>query len=81
MAEQTEELIFVGYTNGYQILYATEDHGGEGMFYATTEHDCYIPLYMLKSHAHRLQTTSNMEVTLDMVKGQAAGTTGERGEG
>ena len=63
-----DELIFVGYTNGYQILYATEADGGEGSFYSDTDNDCYIPLYMLKSHAHRLQSTSNMDVTLDKLK-------------
>ena len=63
-----DKLIFVGYTNGNQILYATGINGGEGSFYADTDNDCYIPLYMLKSHAHRLQSTSNMSVTLDKLK-------------
>lgn len=63
-----DELIFVGYTNGNQILYATEAEGGEGSFYSSTDNDCYIPLYMLKSHAHRLQNTSNMNVTLEKLK-------------
>ena len=63
-----DELIFVGYTNGNQILYATEINGWEGSFYADTDNDCYIPLYMLKSHAHRLQSTSNMHVTLEKLK-------------
>ena len=61
-----EELVFVGYTNGYQIFYAaSEEYGGEGSFYSDTEGDSYIPLYMLKRHVHRLETTSKMNVTLD----------------
>lgn len=48
-----EELFFVGYTNGAQVLYATEDSGS---FYKDTDNDCYIPLYMLKAHEHRLKT-------------------------
>ena len=59
-----DELIFVGYTNGAQVLCATEPHGGEGLFYSNTENGCYIPLYMLKTHAHRLKNTTNGEVTL-----------------
>lgn len=58
-----DDLIFVGYTNGYQILYASES--GEGSFYNDTENECYIPLYMLKSHAHRIETTTGGNITLD----------------
>ena len=61
-----DELIFVGYTNGMQVIYANDsNHGGEGSFYKDTECGCLIPLYMLKSHWHRLQSTSNGEVTLE----------------
>ena len=63
-----DELIFVGYTNGHQVLYATEQHGGEGTFYSDTDNDCYIPLYMLKTHAHRLENTTNGAVTLERIK-------------
>ena len=62
--ELQSELVFVGYTDGYQILYGAES---EGVFYSDTENECYIPLYMLKSHVHRLQTTSDMNVTLEQV--------------
>ena len=47
-----EDLFFVGYTNGAQVLYASED---EGSFYSNTENGCFIPLYMLKTHEHRLE--------------------------
>ena len=64
----SDELIFVGYTNGNQILYANDaNEGGEGMFYKDTENDCYIPLYMLKTHWHRLETTSNGNVTIERI--------------
>ena len=67
--ELNDELIFVGYTNGNQVLYANvEKFGGQGAFYKTTEHDCYIPLYMLKKHVHRLESTSDGEVTLGRVR-------------
>ena len=39
--EKTEALIFVGYTNGYQILYAAEEGG---TFHPDTDGDCQIPL-------------------------------------
>lgn len=68
MAEELQsDLVFVGYTNGYQILYGAESEGGEGSFYSDTRNACYIPLYMLKSHVHRLQTTTDMNVTLERV--------------
>ena len=51
-AHERQELFFVGYTNGAQVLYASKD---EGSFYKDTESDCYIPLYMLKTHEHRLE--------------------------
>lgn len=56
MKQRIEDLVFVGYTNGSQIHYVKE--GDEGAFYADTEGDCYIPLYMLKAHLHRIETTS-----------------------
>ncbi len=50
-----KELMHVGFTNGAQIKYAKDE---EGAFYPDTDGDCYIPLYMLKSHEHRIETTS-----------------------
>ena len=50
-----KELLHVGFTNGTQVKYAKDE---EGAFYPDTEGDCYIPLYMLKSHEHRVETTS-----------------------
>ena len=44
--------VFVGYTNGYQIHCAKES---EGFFYPNTDNECYIPLYMLAIHEHRLE--------------------------
>jgi hypothetical protein len=52
---KNKELIHVGFTNGYQVKYAKDE---EGAFYPDTSGDCYIPLYMLKSHEHRIETTS-----------------------
>lgn len=66
--ELHDELIFVGYTNGHQILYASEAGEGEGAFYSDTDNDCYIPLYMLKTHWHRLESTTNGEVTLERIR-------------
>ena len=63
-----KELVFVGYTNGLQILYATKGEGGEGAFYADTDNGCYIPLYMLRTHWHRLESTTGGEVTLERIK-------------
>ena len=63
-----DELIFVGYTNGDQILYASSKrHGGEGSFYRSAECDRYIPLYMLKTHASRIESTTNGYVTLEQI--------------
>lgn len=50
-----KDLLHVGFTNGSQIKYAKVE---EGSFYPNTDGDCYIPLYMLKSHEHRIETTS-----------------------
>ena len=50
-----KELLHVGFTNGTQVKYAKDE---EGAFYPDTDGDCYIPLYMLKSHEHRVETTS-----------------------
>lgn len=65
--ELHDELIFVGYTNGYQILYANDAIEGEGSFYSNTDGDSIIPLYMLKTHYHRLESTTNGNVTLDRI--------------
>ncbi len=63
--ELHDELLFVGYTNGHQILYASQ---GDGTIYKNKDNDCHIPVYMLKTHWHRIQTTSGMQVTLEMIK-------------
>lgn len=52
---KNNELVHVGFTNGDQITYAKTE---EGSFYPDTKGCCYIPLYMLKSHEHRIETTS-----------------------
>lgn len=52
---KNNELVHVGFTNGDQITYAKTE---EGSFYPNTDGNCYIPLYMLKSHEHRIETTS-----------------------
>ena len=61
-----EDLSFVGFTNGSQISYANAEEG-EGCFYFNSDNDCYIPLYMLKAHLHRIETTSNGEVTAETI--------------
>ena len=63
--EKIDALIFVGYTNGYQILYAAVD---AGTFYPDTDNECWIPLYMLEGHVPRLESTSDMTVTLEKLK-------------
>lgn len=66
--ELHDKLVFVGYTNGAQILYANDEkQGGEGAFYKTTDHDCWIPLYMLKTHTHRIENQVT-NVTLETIK-------------
>jgi hypothetical protein len=63
------KLRFVGYTNGVQLLYAAkESNGGEGVFYSTTDQNCIIPLYMLKIHDHRIETTTEGEVCAVMLE-------------
>lgn len=64
-----DDLIFVGYTNGMQIIYANDTQdGGEGYFYKDNDCNCCIPLYMLKTHWHRLESTSNNEVNLERLQ-------------
>lgn len=67
--ELQDDLIFVGYTNGAQVLYANDSNfGSQGAFFKTSDHNSIIPLYMLKTHAHRLETTTEREVTLERIK-------------
>ncbi len=60
------ELVHIGYTNGAQVLYCVTDESGS--FYPDTENDTCIPVYMLRTHAHRLESTTNGAVTLDRIK-------------
>lgn len=55
--DMNENLIFVGFTNGHQIDYAKD---GEGAFYSDPSSGCIIPLYMLKTHEHRLETSKDI---------------------
>ena len=62
-------LRFIGYTNGAQLLYAAkESNGGEGSFYRTSDQNCIIPLYMLKTHDYRIETTTDGEVCALMLE-------------
>ena len=61
-----EGLCFIGFTNGTQISYAMESDG-EGVFYNDSKNECYIPVYMLKSHLHRIETTSGGAVTAESI--------------
>ena len=48
-----KELIHIGYTNHAQVKYVTEGNE-EAAIFPDTEHECYIPVYMLNIHAHRV---------------------------
>jgi len=62
-----EDLAFIGFTNGDQIAYANSNDVREGAFYFDSENQCYIPLYMLKAHLHRIELTSFENVTAEML--------------
>lgn len=47
------ELIHVGFTNGHQVTYVTEQKL-DGSFYPDSDNECYVPLYMLNIHSHRV---------------------------
>ena len=60
----SDHICFVGFTNGDQIKYGLTDKDG-GSFYPDTGHDCLIPLYMLKTHWHRIESTSKTGFSFD----------------
>lgn len=57
-----KDLIHIGFTNKSQIKYVTEDKD-EGAFYQNSDHGCYIPIYMLNVHAHRVGSESKIYCT------------------
>tara|TARA_R110000824_G_scaffold400649_2_gene608654 strand:- start:1329 stop:1664 length:336 start_codon:yes stop_codon:yes gene_type:complete len=50
MSDYMDKLIHVGFTNKYQLDYASE---AEGAFYSDSDNECNIPLYMLSVHSMR----------------------------
>ena len=56
------KLIHIGFTNESQVQYVTEDKE-EGAFYPNSDHGCYIPIYMLNVHAHRVGQDSKIYCT------------------
>lgn len=50
---QQQKLIHIGFTNEHQVIYATEDKT-EAAFYPDSDNECYIPVYMLAVHTHRV---------------------------
>jgi len=62
--EDMSGLIHVGFTNKYQLDYANE---AEGAFYADSDNECYIPLYMLKAHSMRAPDSVVVETHEAMV--------------
>lgn len=61
-----ENLRHVGYTNGYQLYYNKSEESG--LFYPDTDGNCIIPLYMLKTHDHRIEITTDGEVCALMLE-------------
>jgi hypothetical protein len=62
------EYLHVGFTNGANIKLLQEtDYGA---MYSNTNQNCYIPLYMLKDHLHRIETTGGDLEVLSKVNGQ-----------
>jgi len=59
--------VLIGYTNGNQIEYAKKS---SGVFYSDTKGTCYIPVYMLKIHEHRIETTKAFYLNSDQSKKQ-----------
>lgn len=57
-----EKLIHIGFTNESQVQYVTEDKE-EGAFYPNSDNGCYIPVYMLNVHAHRVGPNSKIYCT------------------
>ena len=57
-----EKLIHIGFTNESQVQYVTEDKE-EGAFYPNSDNGCYIPVYMLNVHAHRVGPDSKIYCT------------------
>lgn len=53
------ELIHVGFTNEHQVTYVTEQKE-DGAFYPDSDNECYIPLYMLNVHSHRVGPDSEI---------------------
>lgn len=48
-----KKLIHIGFTNEHQVTYVTEQES-EGIFYPDRDNGCFIPVYMLDVHAHRV---------------------------
>ena len=56
------DYIHVGYTNGANIKLLHEtDYGA---MYSNTDQNCYIPLYMHRSHLHRVELTGGDNDTM-----------------
>lgn len=54
---RSHELIHIGFTNERQVHYVTTEKL-DGSFYPDSENECYIPVYMLATHAHRAGSDS-----------------------
>lgn len=53
------ELVHVGFTNEHQVTSVTEQQL-DGYFYHNSDNECYIPLYMLNIHSHRVGPDSEI---------------------
>lgn len=51
-----EKLVLIGYTNALQVMYGTKSEGGHGSFYADTEAESNIPVYIKQSELDKLDT-------------------------
>lgn len=58
-ALRQHKLIHIGFTNESQVQYVNEQKE-DGTFYPSSDNGCYIPVYMLDVHAHRVGANSEI---------------------
>lgn len=63
-SEYQDKLIHVGFTNGANLKLL--DGTGYGAMYSDTKQNCYIPVYMLKAHEHRIELTGGDATDIDV---------------
>jgi len=68
ISPEYQGLVFIGYTNPFQIVHSCDKVEPSGSFYPNTDENTTIPLFMLRCHENRLLNLTDGDLSIEKIK-------------